>query len=96
MKAKRGRSHERSDAGRDGYSFGGCGDAVGQTNVPALLALVHTQQDAGGTGRMIGGCVEQQKTWPQLRDRDRVPAEHETDPDISGMTAVTGEHGTHR
>jgi hypothetical protein len=28
-----------------------------------------------------------------LRDRDRVPAEHETDPDISGMAAVTSEHG---
>jgi hypothetical protein len=30
-----------------------------------------------------------------LRDRDRVPTKHQTDADISGMTAVTGEHGTH-
>ena len=89
-------SRERLYAGRDGYSLGGCGDTVGQTNIPPPLALVHAQEDAGWTGRMIGGRVEQQKIWPQLRDRDRVPAEHETDPDISGMTAVTGEHGTHR
>ena len=88
-------SRERSDAGRDGYPLRGCGDAVGQTNVPPSFALVHAQEDAGGTGRMIGGCVEQQKIWPQLRHRDRMPAKHETDPDISGMTAVTAEHGTH-
>ena len=67
MKAKQRRSRERSDAGRDGYSLGGCGDAVGQANIPPSLALVHTQKDAGGTGRMIGGCVEQEKIWPQLR-----------------------------
>ena len=48
-----------------------------------MLTLVHAEKDAGGAGRMIGGCVEQQKTWPQLRDRDRAPAENETDPDIS-------------
>ena len=86
---------EQSNAGRDDHSLRGCGDAVGQASIPSSLALVHTQKDARGTGRMIGRDVEQQKIWPQLRDRDRVPAEHETDPDISGMTAVTGEHGTH-
>src|ERR1035437_5954183 len=88
-------SRERLYAGRDGHSLRGCGDAVGHTNIPPSLALVHAQKDGGETGRMVGGCVEQQKIWPQLRDRDRVPAEHQTDPDISGMAAVTGEHGTH-
>ena len=68
---------------------------LGRRTSHRRLALVHPQKDAGETRRMVGGCVEQQKIWPQLRDRDRVPAEHETDPDISGMTAVTGEHGTH-
>jgi hypothetical protein len=29
-----------------------------------------------------------------LRDQYRVVAEHKADPDISGMTAVTAEHGT--
>ena len=86
---------DRLFAGRDCYPLGGCGDAVGETDFPPSLTLVHTQKDAGGTRRMIGGCVEQQKIWPQLRHGDRVAAEHQTDPDISGMAAVTAEHGTH-
>ena len=51
----------RSYADRNGYTLGGCGDAVGQTNILPSLALVHAQKDAGATRRMIGGCVEQQK-----------------------------------
>jgi hypothetical protein len=43
---------------------------------------------------MLIGGVEQQKIWSQLGHRDRVPAEHEIDPDLGGMTAVTAEHGT--
>ena len=84
-----------SNAGGNGYPLRGCGDAVGKTYIPPPLALVHAQEDAGGTGGMIGGCVEQQKIWPQLRHRDRVAAEHQTDPDISGMAAVTAEYGTY-
>ena len=86
---------ERLDAGGDSDALGGGGDALGQADIPPALALVHAQDDAGGAGRMVGRRVEQQKAWPQLRHRDRVAAEQQTDPDISGMAAVAAEHGTY-
>jgi hypothetical protein len=86
---------DRLRAGADRDAFGGGGDAVGEANLPPAFALVHAQDNAGGARRMVGGCIEQQKIWPQLRDRDTVPAKQQTDPDIGGMTAVTAEHGSH-
>jgi hypothetical protein len=42
---------------------------------------------------MIGRHVGQQKTWPQLRYLNRVPAEHQIDPDITGMPAGASQIG---
>jgi hypothetical protein len=68
---------------------------AGQPKPEQEVLIQRNAKQADGTRRMVGGCVKQQKIWPQLRHRTRVTAEHETDPDVSGMTAVAAEHGTY-
>jgi hypothetical protein len=64
-------------------------------NVPASLALVNPKNDTGIARWSLAWGVQQQKTWPQLRDRDKVPVQDQGDPDIGRVAASTAELGTY-
>jgi len=64
-------------------------DAVGEENIPALLNLVHPQDDAGLSGRVVSRCVKEEKARTQLSDWNGLAVENQIDPDVGGMTALT-------
>lgn len=70
----------------DGDTLGAGGDALGQTNVPTALALVHAHDDSGGTGRVVGRIIEQKEARAQLCDRDGIAVKDQADPHVGGVT----------
>ena len=68
-RAKRMRSRLLHDC-NDTDPLRGGGDAVGQANFPAPLALVHAQHDAGINGRVVAWGIEKQEAGAQLGHRN--------------------------
>jgi hypothetical protein len=73
----------------NGHSFRVRSNAVRQSNRPSSLALVHSQDDTGVTGRMVAGRIKQEKAGAELGHGHGVPIENKTNPDVSGVAAVT-------
>jgi len=63
-------------------------DAIGKANLPALFALVHSQNYTSHSGRVVSRQVEQKKTRSQLGHRNGIAVENEVDPDVGGMAAL--------
>ena len=78
----------RLRARNDVYALRAGKDAVGEENIPALLALVNTQDDAGLSGWVVRRRVKEQKARTQLSDWNGLAVENQVDPDLGGMTAL--------
>ena len=74
---------------RERHALGRGRNAVGQKNIPALLAVIDLQNDTCDSGRVVHWRVEYEKVGAKFADAQRKTIDQQSHPNVGRVSAMT-------